>query len=191
VQTKSGQRIRQRPGKRNALGQVKFEMPNAHAIYLHDTPAKGLFSAARARSAMAASESMMWRAGGPCRGCGQARARTGRRADRDRADAGSASGLHRLFTAEAQADGDVTFHEDPYNRDRAWPTPWPGGGRRPARSPDPPAEPVATPRPCATAQVHLAAVSTSLTEPRRRQGAVTARPIPEAHAAGPADDMRT
>ncbi len=34
----------QQPGKRNALGQVKFIFPNQHAIYLHDTPAKALFS---------------------------------------------------------------------------------------------------------------------------------------------------
>lgn len=36
-------RIRQRPGPKNALGRVKIDMPNAYAIYLHDTPAKTLF----------------------------------------------------------------------------------------------------------------------------------------------------
>jgi murein L,D-transpeptidase YcbB/YkuD len=36
--------IRQRPGARNALGQVKFLFPNQHDIYLHDTPSKSLFS---------------------------------------------------------------------------------------------------------------------------------------------------
>jgi murein L,D-transpeptidase YcbB/YkuD len=35
--------IRQKPGKGNSLGQVKFLFPNEHAIYLHDTPAKTLF----------------------------------------------------------------------------------------------------------------------------------------------------
>jgi murein L,D-transpeptidase YcbB/YkuD len=35
---------RQRPGPRNALGRVKIEMPNNHAIYLHDTPAQALFA---------------------------------------------------------------------------------------------------------------------------------------------------
>ena len=37
-------RIVQLPGPDNALGQVKFDMKNDHAIYLHDTPAKPLFA---------------------------------------------------------------------------------------------------------------------------------------------------
>jgi murein L,D-transpeptidase YcbB/YkuD len=40
-------RIRQRPGPQNALGLVKFMLPNPHEIYLHDTPAKGLFAMSR------------------------------------------------------------------------------------------------------------------------------------------------
>lgn len=36
-------RIKQRPGRGNALGQVKFLFPNKHAVYLHDTPSKSLF----------------------------------------------------------------------------------------------------------------------------------------------------
>lgn len=42
-QDKFPYRIRQRSGKRNALGKVKFMLPNPYAIYLHDTPAKSLF----------------------------------------------------------------------------------------------------------------------------------------------------
>ncbi|MBZ0217052.1 MAG: L,D-transpeptidase family protein [Fimbriimonadaceae bacterium] len=34
---------RQRPGRGNALGAVKFLFPNRHSIYLHDTPSKSLF----------------------------------------------------------------------------------------------------------------------------------------------------
>lgn len=36
--------LRQRPGPNNALGRVKFMLPNAHAIYLHDTPGRDLFN---------------------------------------------------------------------------------------------------------------------------------------------------
>jgi murein L,D-transpeptidase YcbB/YkuD len=35
--------VRQKPGPRNALGEVKFMFPNKHAIYLHDTPKRSLF----------------------------------------------------------------------------------------------------------------------------------------------------
>lgn len=37
-------RIRQRPGRGNALGSVKFLFPNHHNVYLHDTPSKSLFN---------------------------------------------------------------------------------------------------------------------------------------------------
>ena len=36
----------QQPGANNALGVMKMEMLNPHAIYLHDTPSKGAFAAA-------------------------------------------------------------------------------------------------------------------------------------------------
>ncbi|MEM6620082.1 MAG: L,D-transpeptidase family protein [Pseudomonadota bacterium] len=35
--------IKQPPGRRNALGLVKFMFPNKYNIYLHDTPSKSLF----------------------------------------------------------------------------------------------------------------------------------------------------
>jgi murein L,D-transpeptidase YcbB/YkuD len=40
-------RVRQRPGPKNALGAVKFAMPNPMNIYLHSTPAQDLFDRAR------------------------------------------------------------------------------------------------------------------------------------------------
>lgn len=36
--------LRQDPGPDNALGRIKFMFPNAHAVYLHDTPARELFA---------------------------------------------------------------------------------------------------------------------------------------------------
>jgi len=40
-------RLRQSPGRGNALGQIKFLFPNKHAVYLHDTPSKHLFNRSR------------------------------------------------------------------------------------------------------------------------------------------------
>jgi murein L,D-transpeptidase YcbB/YkuD len=40
-------RLRQKPGEDNALGEIKFLFPNPFDIYLHDTPAKGLFQEER------------------------------------------------------------------------------------------------------------------------------------------------
>jgi murein L,D-transpeptidase YcbB/YkuD len=38
------QRIRQKPGDKNALGLVKFMFPNTFSIYMHDTPEDELFA---------------------------------------------------------------------------------------------------------------------------------------------------
>jgi len=40
-------RVRQRPGPKNALGAIKFAMPNPMDIYLHSTPAPELFQRSR------------------------------------------------------------------------------------------------------------------------------------------------
>ena len=53
--------VRQPPGKDNALGRIAFMFPNDHSVYLHDTPARGLFASNHARSAMVACGST-----GPC-----------------------------------------------------------------------------------------------------------------------------
>jgi murein L,D-transpeptidase YcbB/YkuD len=38
------QTIRQLPGPGNALGRIKFELPNVYDVYLHDTPSHSLFN---------------------------------------------------------------------------------------------------------------------------------------------------
>lgn len=36
--------VKQPPGPRNALGKMKIEMPNPYSVYMHDSPARGLFT---------------------------------------------------------------------------------------------------------------------------------------------------
>jgi murein L,D-transpeptidase YcbB/YkuD len=43
----SGPRVRQLPGPWNALGPIKFGLPNLHDVYLHGTPAPELFTRVR------------------------------------------------------------------------------------------------------------------------------------------------
>lgn len=48
AQARAGElRLRQRPGPDNALGGIKFVLPNAMNIYLHGTPAQSLFQRPR------------------------------------------------------------------------------------------------------------------------------------------------
>ncbi len=47
VELNGARQLVQLPGPKNALGQIKFEMPNSDDIYLHDTPDRRLFTSAR------------------------------------------------------------------------------------------------------------------------------------------------
>mgnify|MGYP000099419803 CR=1 FL=1 len=40
-------RIRQRPGPKNSLGNIKFIFPNRYNVYIHDTPQRSLFTKER------------------------------------------------------------------------------------------------------------------------------------------------
>jgi len=113
--------VRQPPGPRNALGRIKIDMPNAHAIYLHDTPHKSAFS----RHDRALSH-----------GCIRvqdiedlATSLSDSMAIEDALSDPTKTLTLQLqrsvpvylvyFTAEAGADGSVRFLGDPYDRDGA------------------------------------------------------------------------
>lgn len=114
-------RVRQAPGPRNALGRIKIDMPNPHAIYLHDTPQKAAFE----RSDRALSH-----------GCVRvqnieelaALLQEGIELDDALADPAKTKVLQLeksvpvyivYFTAEAQPDGTIRYFSDPYQRDQA------------------------------------------------------------------------
>jgi len=120
---RDGGALRQPPGPRNALGRVKIDLPNPHAIYLHDTPAKAFFE----KSSRAYSH-----------GCIRVQDAERLAAELVKADSGSdaavAQGLKTYrtqtlklreerpvwlvyFTADIGPDGKLRLLDDPYNRD--------------------------------------------------------------------------
>jgi len=116
--------IRQKPGKNNSLGLVKFIFPNSNNIYLHDTPAKSLFE----------KETRAFSHG--CIRVGKARdlALTILKDDpnwtTEKIDAAMNSGKENwytlknkipvyigYFTAWVNANGEINFYDDIYERD--------------------------------------------------------------------------
>ena len=116
-------RFRQKPGPDNALGRLKFMLPNRYHVYLHDTPARELFR--RARRAFS-------------HGCVRLRDPRGLAVrllapagwDRERLDRAIGSGERRVirlpaplpvhvtyFTAWVERDGTPHFRDDIYGRD--------------------------------------------------------------------------
>lgn len=115
--------IRQKPGDENSLGLVKFMFPNSNNIYLHDTPGKSLFNkddralshgCVRVQKARELAIMLMSQQGW----------------NAQRVDAAMHSGEEKneplkrkipvyiaYFTALADANGNVSFYDDIYNRD--------------------------------------------------------------------------
>lgn len=111
--------VRQKPGPRNALGELKIMFPNSHAIYMHDTPAKNLF----ARDNRAFSHGCV-RLEDPR---AMAAAVLGKSAEHVAAQLGGYEQVEKLaetvpvyvgyFTAWPDDDGVVDYHADVYDRD--------------------------------------------------------------------------
>ncbi len=119
--------LRQRPGPFNALGRVKFMLPNPHDVYLHDTPDRELFErqergfssgCIRVSDALALARWVL--------------ANDGRDADAERVAALAAGGETTTiylkqplpvylvyFTAFTDDSGTVVFRRDLYQRDGA------------------------------------------------------------------------
>jgi len=112
--------VRQPPGRRNALGALKIDFPNRHAIYMHDTPQKHLFARAeRAFShgcvrlehprAMAAALLGI--------GAAEVDRKIARGENRTERVAGDIPVYLAYFTAWPDAQGSVRYYKDVYGRD--------------------------------------------------------------------------
>ena len=116
--------VRQKPGKNNSLGLVKFLFPNSDDIYMHDTPGKSLF----ARESRAFSHGCI-RVGKP-RDLAVAILEDDPDWTPSKIDAAMHSGVEKscrlknkipvyigYFTAWVDLQGEINFYEDIYKRD--------------------------------------------------------------------------
>jgi murein L,D-transpeptidase YcbB/YkuD len=115
--------FRQAPGPRNALGRIKVDMPNDHAIYLHDTPSKGNFAAVsrtfshgciRVKDIDSFAARLMEVGANPSTQLDTALG-TGKTTALRLAQ--SLPVYIVYFTAEVDGQGQLVAHEDPYGRD--------------------------------------------------------------------------
>ncbi|WP_308915183.1 L,D-transpeptidase family protein [Jannaschia sp. LMIT008] len=118
--------LRQPPGPKNALGQVKFMFPNKYNIYLHDTPSKSLFArdvrtfshgcVRVARPAELAAHLLAPQEADPRNAFDRIRATGAER----RVDLDTPVGVHLVYwSAWVTPDGRANYRGDPYGRDRA------------------------------------------------------------------------
>jgi murein L,D-transpeptidase YcbB/YkuD len=113
--------VRQRPGRGNALGELKILFPNKHAIYMHDTPSKSLFNKDRRAyshgcvrlhdpRAMAAAV------------LGKSKDYIGKRIAQGKNEAdpvpGNIAVYMAYFTAWPNPEGTVEYFDDMYGRDK-------------------------------------------------------------------------
>lgn len=115
----------QQPGTNNALGEVKFMFPNEHAVYLHDTPGKGLFDRAarmfssgcvRVEHPFRFAELLLEANGMDAASIEEIRQSRQMKSVflKEPIDV-----LLLYWTAEVGSDGRIHFYEDVYERDRA------------------------------------------------------------------------
>lgn len=120
--------IKQPPSRRNALGLVKFMFPNKYNIYLHDTPAKNLFSretrayshgCIRLNDPFDFAYALLAKQERDPKGFFQAKLKTGRETT---VQLKQEVPVHIIYrTAFTEAKGRVKFRRDVYGRDaRIW-----------------------------------------------------------------------
>jgi murein L,D-transpeptidase YcbB/YkuD len=118
-------RLRQRPGPGNALGRIRFLMPNPHNVYLHDTSSPKLFQRRRRafshgciRVARPAELAAFLLEGQPGWDLGAVRRAAAATAQRKVLVDRPIPVFIAYYTAWVAPDGSVQFREDLYRRDR-------------------------------------------------------------------------
>ena len=121
VGEKFGYNVRQTPGPKNALGELKILFPNKHNIYMHDTPSKSLFN--RSKRALSHGcvrlkypRKMAAAVLGTNMSVIKSRLGTGRNNTQKLKQ--QVPVYVAYFTAWPNADGKVQFYSDMYGRDK-------------------------------------------------------------------------
>ena len=115
--------IQQPPGNKNALGELKFLFPNAHNIYMHDTPNRELFDEAvrdfsHGCVRVQNPAGIRNRAAGLGRGQGRSRYRQQGKPDGQAAPARSRS-TSPISPPGPTNSGKIQYFDDIYGRDEA------------------------------------------------------------------------
>ncbi|MEX2257427.1 MAG: L,D-transpeptidase family protein [Woeseia sp.] len=117
--------LRQKPGPQNALGRIKFMMPNPYAVYLHDTPSRELFTrqergfssgCIRLEHPLALADWLLGREGNARAGSVEALLAREETVTINLKEPMPTYLVY--FTAFATDEGDVAFRRDIYGRDR-------------------------------------------------------------------------
>lgn len=118
--------VRQKGGRSNALGLIKFIFPNKYAVYFHDTPSKHKFlndirtyshGCVRVEEPMKLAEYLLARESESFH-IDSVKATIDRR-ERKTITLKKGMPVHiRYFTAEGDADGNVLFYPDVYGREK-------------------------------------------------------------------------
>lgn len=119
-----GYRFRQDPGPHNALGVIRFDMPNKHIVYMHDTPLQRLFrygvraysaGCVRVQKPFLLAEWLLEGNGGWSRRRIRGVVASGRG---ETVDLAAPVPVHLIYvTAWGAPDGTAQFRLDAYNRD--------------------------------------------------------------------------
>lgn len=115
----------QQPGQGNALGQVKFIFPNPHSIFLHDTPQKSLFNKAqrafshgciRVENPLEFAQQLL---ADPSNWSQQQIHQVVDSGKRTRVSFKRPIDVFIMYWTTTVKQGQIYFHQDPYNRDAA------------------------------------------------------------------------
>ncbi|MDA8870622.1 L,D-transpeptidase family protein [Rhizobiaceae bacterium] len=114
--------VRQPPGPKNALGELKIMFPNKHDIYMHDTPARSLFKRdkrAYSHGCVRLADPRAMAAAVLGTSVSHVDERVSQRKNRTQKLNRKIPVYVGYFTAWPTADGEVQYFEDIYDRDVA------------------------------------------------------------------------